>query len=304
MSSPSSFARLFAFVLFIIPILQTAQALGLSPVEKVALLKRQACTDAEAQCANSVSDCANYICSSCTGIDPTIDQCCTLTDIDSVVACLAEDLNLGSAATSAFATSAITTAPPTSITDDPNFMACSSLDSISEFCESQTPGFTDADFTSQVPCLCYDSQTYDGSYYDDYYGSCLSYISTADPADFSSLEASADRSLPGPCAGAVNTQGAGPTTGAFKSTPTVGAGVGFASHSPSPASTPRPAIGNTTPTASSNSGTGGNFGGNSGRTSTGGQGKIAVRHDDVTFSGSKLIELDRQVQYYCSHGSS
>ncbi|KAL2051558.1 hypothetical protein ABVK25_008220 [Lepraria finkii] len=156
-------------------------------------------------------------------------------------------------------------------------MACSSLDSISEFCESQTPGFTDADFTCQVPCLRYDSQTYDGSYYDDYYGSCLSYISNADPADFSSLEASADRSLPSPCARAVNTQGAGPATGALKSTPTVGTGGGFVSHSPSPASTPRPAIGNITPTVSFSSDTGGTSGGNSRRTSTGGEGKIAVK---------------------------
>ena len=290
--------RICALGLFAISILPHAEAL--STVGKLALGKRQECGDIESQCSGSISDCVYYICNSCTDVDPVVPTCCVLTDAVDTIGCLDEGLNLGSSATSDFTSNVVesatelTAAASTSglgaaVTSDPNFTACSSLDSISEYCASQTPGFTDADFTSQVPCLCYDSQTYDGTIYDNYYGSCLAFISTADPEGFSSLVASPDRSLTGPCAGAANTMGAGPTTHGFKSTATAGGGGGgFVSQTPTPASSPR--IGNTapTPTTTSNTGAGGGSG-----SFTGGQGKASVSYSNETLGISVLTELDR-----------
>ena len=248
----------------------------------VALSKRQGCSglQAQAQCESSISDCVDYICNSCDS-NPVISQCCAATDSTAKMTCLEKGLEgglgSGSAATSeAVASALVTSALPTSIANDPNYIACTSFYGIFENCESQTPGFSNEPFTSKALCLCYSSETYVGSVYDGYYSSCLAYFSTGDPLEYSQIQASADGVVTSrPCsanAGAL-TASAGPTTvasnGATTLAPTTGNG-GFLTHAPSPSSIPGPA------TAKSTSSTVNN-GGVTTTSTTSSQGKIQVR---------------------------
>ena len=165
---------------------------------------------------------------------------------------------------------------PTSIANDPNYIACGSFYGIFDNCESQTPGFTNEPFTSAASCLCYSSETYVGSIYDGYYSSCLTYLSTGDPSEYSQIQASAGGAITNrPCSANVGalTASAGPTTaasnGATTFGPTTGNG-GFLTHAPSPSSIPSPATAKTTSSTVNN-------GGVTTKSTTSGQRKIQVR---------------------------
>ena len=156
----------------------------------VALSKRQGCSGLQAQCESSASDCVDYICNNCRDLNSVISQCCAGTDDAAITTCLETGLEGGlgsiSAATSEAATSALVTSGlPTSVANDPNYIACTSFYGIFESCEGQTSGFSNEPFTSKALCLCYSSETYVGSVYDGYFSPCLAYFSTGDPSEYS-----------------------------------------------------------------------------------------------------------------------
>ena len=108
-----------------------------------ALSKRQGCSNLQAQCKSSISNCVDYICNSCSDLNSAISQCCAGTDATAIAMCLEKGLDGGlgaiSAATSEAATSSLVTSGlPTSIANDPNYIACTSFYGIFENCKSQT----------------------------------------------------------------------------------------------------------------------------------------------------------------------
>jgi hypothetical protein len=76
--------------------------------------------------------------------------------------------------------------PTASSSQDPNDLACLSWNAIQLSCSSSIPSFSALPFSVEASCLCYKSSTYIGSVYDDYWGSCLNYFSTASPVFYSS----------------------------------------------------------------------------------------------------------------------
>lgn len=89
--------------------------------------------------------------------------------------------------TAAGGTASLSTPTPTATSaQDPNDLACLSWKAIQLSCSSSIPSFTALPFSVEASCLCYESSTYRGSVYDDLWGSCLNYFSTANPVFYSS----------------------------------------------------------------------------------------------------------------------
>ncbi|KAL9612404.1 MAG: hypothetical protein Q9167_002998 [Letrouitia subvulpina] len=78
--------------------------------------------------------------------------------------------------------------------------ACSSFESILDRCAGATPGFEDiVGFSSSASCLCYSRSNFRPSIFDNYWASCLDFVSTASPSFYASLND--DGSIPTtPCA--------------------------------------------------------------------------------------------------------
>lgn len=76
--------------------------------------------------------------------------------------------------------------PTATSSEDPNDVACLSWNAIHLSCSSVVPSFTALPFSIEASCECYESSTYRGSVYDDLWGSCLNYFSTASPVFYSS----------------------------------------------------------------------------------------------------------------------
>ena len=238
------------FVLMTIPF-QATYALSTGAI--VALSKRQGCSNLQAQCESesNYSDCVDYICNSCRNVDPpVIDQCCAGNHDTTFVTCLETGLDggLGSGSAANVTSALVTSALPTSIANDPNYIACNS-------------------FNALLQGFCYSSETYAISVYDGYFSSCQSYILTGDTSAityFTTCSANA---------GALSTS-AGPTTAASNGATTVAPAMGnggFLTHAPSPSSIPSSATAQTTSSTL-------NTGGVTTKTSTtSGQGKIQVR---------------------------
>ncbi|KAL8949903.1 MAG: hypothetical protein Q9222_004028 [Ikaeria aurantiellina] len=191
-------------------------------------LKRQGCTNIDSECSSvgtTLSDCIDYVCDSCTSVDPSISQCCRQTGDVNIATCIEENLdtsgstgssgdtslsnNLDSATsftgTSRTRSSTTRDSFPTTTALAINNPACSSLANKIEACESATPGFDYIIYwTSQASCFCYDSGTYRPSSFDGYYSSCLGYLSTADPDTYSSLTVGNDEAISTPCASVGN----------------------------------------------------------------------------------------------------
>ena len=94
---------------------------------------------------------------------------------------------------------------------DLNYSACRSVDAVSAYCQSATPGFSDySSFSLRAPCLCYESATWKPQIYDNIVSSCFDYYRTKDPSFISSISSSRSRaglvgSLPTtPCSSAGN----------------------------------------------------------------------------------------------------
>ncbi len=69
----------------------------------------------------------------------------------------------------------------------PNSASCKALTSFEAACASATPGFLTLDPAKQYSCLCFTSSTFAPSVYQNYHDGCLSYLSTASPALYSSI---------------------------------------------------------------------------------------------------------------------
>ncbi len=101
--------------------------------------------------------------------------------------------------------SAPTPTPTATFSRDPNDVACSSWDAIQLSCASAVPSFSALPFSAEASCLCYQRSAYVGNLYDDLWGSCLDYFSTASPILYSS-NLGGDTVLRTPCgAEAINT---------------------------------------------------------------------------------------------------
>ncbi|KAL8762429.1 MAG: hypothetical protein Q9184_001557 [Pyrenodesmia sp. 2 TL-2023] len=203
-----------------------------------AFLKRQGCARIDSQCTSvgsTLSDCINYVCSSCTDVDPTIGQCCELSTNVDIADCIMENLDSdtsssfdettvddGTASATSFGstdstatrvTSTGTAAfPSTSIFVYP---ACSSIGSKLEACESATPGFQYLSlWDSQASCYCYQGSNFAPSSFDNYYSSCLEYLSTDNTEAYSLLTVTGDtgEAVSTPCASMGNVRETSPAT--------------------------------------------------------------------------------------------
>ncbi|KAL8902694.1 MAG: hypothetical protein Q9207_004461 [Kuettlingeria erythrocarpa] len=204
-----------------------------------AFLKRQGCASIDSQCSSgtTLSDCIDYVCGSCTDVDPAIDQCCELSSNLNIANCISENVNPGSSSditsdgeddsTTSFGSFDSTSA--TSLTDDfasaatsdfdaqstltgsaalPStslyvYPECSSLGSKLEACESATPGFSNYRlWDTQASCFCYQGSNFAPSSFDNYYSSCLEFLSTDNPAAYSILTVTVgtDEVVSTPCA--------------------------------------------------------------------------------------------------------
>ncbi|KAI4186874.1 MAG: hypothetical protein LQ346_005605 [Caloplaca aetnensis] len=206
-----------------------------------AFLKRQGCANIDSQCSSvgtSLSDCIDYVCSSCTDVDPAISQCCELSTNLNIANCITENLNAGTSSSSGDITSdgesdsttsfgSFDSASATFLTDDfasaatsSGFDAqsitgtaaspstsvfvnpeCSSLGSKIQACDSATPGFENYRlWDTQASCFCYEGSNFAPSSFDNYYSSCLDFLSTDNPAAYSILTVGTDEVVSTPCA--------------------------------------------------------------------------------------------------------
>lgn len=113
---------------------------------------------------------------------------------------------------------------------DRNFEACQSVSAVRSYCVSASPGWSSyTAFSSQAPCLCYESATWKPQIYDGIVSSCYNYFITADPTYISSLSVSRARDGDGttlptaPCSRAGDFV-AGVSLSALASTPRITAG--------------------------------------------------------------------------------
>ncbi|KAL9008513.1 MAG: hypothetical protein Q9173_006367 [Seirophora scorigena] len=224
--------------------------------------KRQGCNNIESQCGSvgtTLSDCVNYVCRSCTNVDPSIPQCCQLSTDLSIGTCIEENLSSASDSNDESATATSRSgATSTGFSEDTNITAepgCSSLVSKAEACESATPGFNNLSrWGSEASCFCYEGSSYQPSSFDNYYSSCLAYLSTADSDLYSELTLGDSRAISTPCAAVGDVRATPASTGQGVSG---GAGVNTASFvDPIPGSSPAgqgttPTSSGTTPTSSS-----------------------------------------------------
>lgn len=218
-------------------------------------LKRQGCNNIESQCGSvgtTLSDCVNYVCRSCTNVDPSIPQCCQLSSDLSIGTCIEENLSSASDSDDESATGTRPSgATSTAVSEDSAITAepgCSSLASKAEACESATPGFNNVNrWGSKASCFCYEGSSYQPSSFDNYYSSCLAYLSTADSDLYSSLTIGVSRAISTPCAAVGDVRA---TSASTRQGGSGGAGVNTASFvDPIPGSSPTGQ--GTTPTGSS-----------------------------------------------------
>jgi hypothetical protein len=138
------------------------------------------CQASVTACPPTVLSCAAALCSICTnlGVTPSIEPCCAA---PTPLACFS-DYVAGSPITY--------TTPPgptgTTLTSyDPGVGACGGVLSISSTCAASTPDFNNLEFSSQYSCLCFTSGTFVPQRFDGFWSTCLAYVSTADPEEYS-----------------------------------------------------------------------------------------------------------------------
>ncbi|KAL8770233.1 MAG: hypothetical protein Q9194_005233 [Teloschistes cf. exilis] len=183
-------------------------------------LKRQGCTNIDSQCSSvgsSLSSCIDYVCKSCTGVDPSIAQCCQRSTNSAIANCIEVNLDSsldssstsirgGGSATSraSFPTTTRATLPAFQTTSDSLSIltnpGCSSLESKIEECQSSTPNILGGLWSTQASCFCYSGSSYMPSSFDNYYSSCLKYLGTANLNLYSSIQIGTNRAISTPCA--------------------------------------------------------------------------------------------------------
>ncbi|KAL8915084.1 MAG: hypothetical protein Q9171_000387 [Xanthocarpia ochracea] len=176
------------------------------------LLKRQSCSSAEirSQCltvGSDPSECIDFICDSCTELDPAIASCCQRSGDLNKAQCISDNLDTDSSSspTTDSSDTSIRTRPTSSFQTttapaDAN-AGCSSLLDKQSSCKAATPGFEYIiAWSSQASCFCYSSSSYVPRSFDNYYSSCLSYLETADTELYSSLTIGNTVAISTPCA--------------------------------------------------------------------------------------------------------
>ncbi|KAL8802863.1 MAG: hypothetical protein Q9182_003550 [Xanthomendoza sp. 2 TL-2023] len=178
------------------------------------LLARQSCTSSSIQSkcltvGSDPSECINFICGSCTGIDSQIADCCKRSGDLNRAQCIANietNINTSSFAprtTSTRSSSGSVGSFPTTSSAPAALRnaGCSSLGSKLEACESSTPGFSFiVAWTSQASCFCYSGNSFAPSSFDNYYSSCLRYAQASDTNLYSSLTVGVRSAISTPCA--------------------------------------------------------------------------------------------------------
>ncbi|CAL8580362.1 hypothetical protein XPA_006091 [Xanthoria parietina] len=253
------------------------------------LFKRQGCTDIQSKCltvGSDPSECIDYICTSCTQVDPSISRCCQRSGDLNKANCISENLPDSNGGGGDTSSRSRTTASPgstrtrnTSSSPTTTFPAaanrgCSSFFDKLTSCEAATPGFDDIRlWRSQASCFCYSASAYEPQVFDTPYSSCLSYLETADTDLYSSLTIGTNLAISTPCASvgdvraATTTARAGTRTAAPGTSPTVD--------------------GDTTATGS----TGGASSGNSGSNGASGGASAASGHVGVSFGIAVVASL-------------
>ncbi|KAL9004814.1 MAG: hypothetical protein Q9188_002379 [Gyalolechia gomerana] len=194
-----------------------------------AFMKRQGCSNIDSECSSigtSPADCINYLCSSCTSVDPAIPDCCTLSSTLDIAGCIEQNVGTSSSYDSNIDTYgsdytsytgydyetptstydnysytytgsyAVTT--PYLLTADPD---CSSVISKLDACASATPGFgSDYYWVEQASCICYSGNSYAPSSFDSPYSSCLDILYTSDYEVYMDLTIGSDDAASTPCA--------------------------------------------------------------------------------------------------------
>ncbi|CAO1604470.1 hypothetical protein XANCAGTX0491_008026 [Xanthoria calcicola] len=206
------------------------------------LFKRQGCSDIQSKCltvGSDPSECIDYICTSCTQVDPSISRCCQRSGDLNKANCISENLPDSNGGGDTSSRSRTTTSPgstrtrntsssPTTTLPAAANRGCSSfLDKLNS-CESATPGFDDIRlWRGQASCYCYSASAYEPQAFDTPYSSCLSYLETADRDRYSSLTIGTNLAISTPCASvgdvraATTTARAGTRPAAPGTSPTV-----------------------------------------------------------------------------------
>ncbi|KAL8858091.1 MAG: hypothetical protein Q9178_005416 [Gyalolechia marmorata] len=175
------------------------------------LLKRQGCNSAEirSQCltvGSDPSECIDFICDSCTDLDPAIASCCQRSGDLNKAQCISDNLDTDSTSPSTTDSNDASITRPTSSFQTTTAPAdansgCSSLLDKQSSCKAATPGFASIiAWSSQASCFCYSSSSFAPRTFDNYYSSCLSYLETADTELYSSLTIGDDVAVSTPCA--------------------------------------------------------------------------------------------------------
>ncbi|OAL39759.1 hypothetical protein AYO20_01156 [Fonsecaea nubica] len=163
-------------------------------------------------CETNSADCIAAMCESCSGY-VFIANCCALASYTAMLQCLLEVQSDPSEITMTIGSTATSNSPGTSTITAPSSAApslgisgadaCSAFEEIVLGCENATPGFSTEAFSRQTSCLCYSNGTYQPDLYDGMFAGCLAYLSTATPAEYSSIATgSVDFA---PCKNAVTT---------------------------------------------------------------------------------------------------
>jgi hypothetical protein len=178
------------------------------------------CFTFPSNCAPTIFTCASEICHVCTslGITPSIEPCCCASSWPATLSCFSDYL-AGNPIT-------YTTppGPPSSgiSSFDSSAVACVSVESILNSCEAVTPDFIDLDFSSQSSCLCSANGTHAPTVYDGFLSTCLAWVSTANPAEYSLVGQNSGRDVVRtPCERFATDTSGFPTT-QLPATPTTG----------------------------------------------------------------------------------
>ncbi|KAI4177390.1 MAG: hypothetical protein LQ343_000370 [Gyalolechia ehrenbergii] len=247
-----------------------------------AFMKRQGCSNIDSECSSigtSPADCINYICSSCTSVDPAIPDCCTLSSTLDIAGCIEQNVSTSSSYDSNIDTYgsdltsytgydyetptstynddsytyngsyAVTT--PYLLTADPD---CSSVISKLDACASATPDFSTSYYLEDLAsCVCYSGNSYAPSSFDSPYSSCLDILYTSDYEAYMYFTIGSDDAASTPCASLSEAQ---ETSAAYASSSggefTV-VGGGGATLTPSPGSQPTAGGAGTRPTSTTSS---------------------------------------------------
>ncbi|KIY03183.1 uncharacterized protein Z520_01650 [Fonsecaea multimorphosa CBS 102226] len=140
-------------------------------------------------CETNTEDCINAMCASCSGY-VYIANCCALSSYTEMMQCILELESNPAELTETVAPTSTTSADTSTITASSNvtgIAACSDWEAMVFGCVDDTPGFTTEVFSQQARCLCYSNGTYRPDLYDGMFSGCLAYLSTADPAGYSSV---------------------------------------------------------------------------------------------------------------------